>query len=134
MNNELSSLLENGVNRKSYFVMAENSFLNNPKYTVTEKMVFLSLCTYAGKNIMCFPGQAGLAENLGLTRKTINTTIQSLKNKNGLLVVEQYTESNRRTVNTYFLADIDPKTGEFIESSLDEYRCLTEKPIRIKGK
>ena len=133
MNEVLSSLLENGVNRKNYFVIAENSFLNNPKYTVTEKMVFLSLCTYAGKNIMCFPGQAGLAKNLGLSLRTINSVIQSLKKKNGLLVVEQYTESNRRTVNTYFLAEIDPKTGDFIESSLDEYRCLTEKPIRVKG-
>ena len=133
-NEMLTSLLSNGVNKKSFFIMAENNFLNNSKYTVTEKMVYLSLCTYAGKNVMCFPGQAGIAKNLGISLRTVNSAIKSLREKNGLVVVEQYTESNRRTVNTYFLADIDSDTGDFIASSLDEYRCLTQRPLKIQGK
>lgn len=122
------------VNRQSYFVIAENAFINNPEYTPIEKMVFLSLCTYAGKRNSCFPGQTGIAKQLGTTRQTVNSTIQKLRDKGGLIIVQQYTETNRKTVNSYFLADIDQKTGKFDSSSLDMYRGLAEKPILIKGR
>lgn len=134
MTDDIMYELSKGVSRKSYFVMAENTFINNPNYTLLEKMVFLSLCTYAGKKQSCFPGQTGIAKNLGIARQTVNITIQKLKEKGGLIIVQQYTETNRKTVNSYFLSDIDPITGNFIPSSLDMYRSLAENPILVKGK
>jgi DNA-binding MarR family transcriptional regulator len=133
MNDELKEVLNNTVSRRAYFVIAENAFINNPNYTMTEKIVFLSLCTYAGKGKSCFPGQNGIAKNLGIARETVSRTIKSLVKKNGLLVIYQITESNRKTVNTYILADIDQQTGEFVPESLDMFRCLTQEPKRIKG-
>lgn len=133
MENEFKEIFNNAVNRKSYFVMAENAFINNPNYTLTEKMIFLSLCTYAGKGKSCFPGQSGIGKNLGITRQTVNTTIKSLEQKGGLLIINQKTETNRKTVNIYMLSDINPQTGEFIKESLDMYKCLKDKVNIVKG-
>lgn len=126
--------LSSRVSRQGYFVIAENSLINNPNLTPVEKLVYLSLCTYAGKSNSCFPGQTGIANNLGYTRQTVNITIKSLAEKGGLLVIQQYTETNRKTVNIYILADIDQKTGEFIQESLDPFRTLAEKPVLVRGK
>jgi len=131
---DLLEQAQNRVSRQSYFVIAENAFINNPEYTPVEKMVFLSLCTYAGKRNSCFPGQAGIAKNLGISLRTVNATIKSLNEKGGLLIIQQYTETNRKTVNSYFLADINQVTGKFDSSSLDPYRALAEKPILVKGR
>jgi len=133
-NENLMDNLSCGVSRRGYFVMAENAFLNKLDLTIYEKMVFLSLCTYAGKSNACFPGQKGIAKNLGISVRTVNTTIKSLEDKSGLIIIKQYTETNRKTVNMYMLADIDQKTGEFIKESLDIYRSLADKPRQIRGK
>ena len=126
---------DNGrVFRKEKYITIESSFINNPKYTPIEKAVFNSLCTYAYGKGTCFPGQNGLAENLGITKRTVINTLNSLKEKGGILVMKQYTESNRQTVNMYFLADIDSKTGDFIRESLNTYEELTKEPKKVKGK
>lgn len=117
--------------KKSYFVQIESTFINNPKYTTIEKLVYLSLCTYAGQKRNCFPGQEGIAKNLGVTRMTINKTIKSLQEKNGIYIINQYTKTGRRTSNTYILADIDPISGEFVPESLDIYKKLYREPIIV---
>ena len=125
---------ESRVSRQGYFIMVENEFVNSPNLTAIEKMVFMSLCTYAGKQNSCFPGQTGVAKNLGLSRSCVNNAVKSLELKGGLLILPQFTETNRKTVNTYFLADIDQKTGEFVPESLDMYRDLVKTPKLIRGK
>ena len=131
--NELADLKGQVVRRIKYTTI-ENSFLNNPSYTPVEKAVFNSLCTYAYGKGICFPGQSTLAKNLGITRQTVNSAIKTLTEKGGLLVLKQITESNRKTVNTYFLADIDQTTGNFIPESLDIYRELVKEPKTVQGK
>lgn len=122
------------VVRKIKYVTIENSFLNNPKYTPIEKAVFNSLCTYAYGKGICFPGQNTLAENLGISRRSVISTLKSLEQKGGLLILKQITENKRKTVNTYFLADIDQATGNFIIESLDAYRELAKETKVIQGK
>lgn len=126
--------LYTAVSKRGYFVIAENELINNINLSAAEKLVFLSLCTYAGKARSCFPGQSGIAKNLGYSRQTVNRAIKSLEKKGGLLILHQVTESNRKTVNTYFLADVDQRTGEFIKESLDHLRELCKTPYVIKGK
>lgn len=136
MNNleeELQDLEENRVSRRAYFTMIENSFILNPNIPVIEKMVFITLCSYAGKKSSCFPGQTEIAKKLNVTRQTVNSAIKNLEKKGGILILKQYTETNRKTVNTYFLADVDQKTGEFITESLNIYIDLVKEPKMIKG-
>ena len=51
---ELASL---NVYKKNRFIQIENSFINNSNYTIYEKMVYLSLCTYAFNKNNCYPSQ-----------------------------------------------------------------------------
>ncbi|MBS4841112.1 MAG: helix-turn-helix domain-containing protein [Clostridium sp.] len=115
------------------FVIAYNSFLQNKNYDMKQKSVFLLLKSYCGIKIDCFPSQKTLAEQLGVTIKTVKKVLDELVKLGGLLVINRITESNRKTSNLYILADIDIKTGDFIPSSLDKFRPLAEEGIRVKG-
>lgn len=131
---DFTSLLMGGVIKRSYFVQAENVFINNPTYTVYEKMVYLNLSTYAGKKTMCFPSQNSIARDLNISRKTVNEVLKRLQELGGIYIVRQIKENNRNSSNLYFLADINQTTGEFIPD------CETIKtgkqlpnPIMMKG-
>ena len=97
-------------------------------------MVYLCLASYAGQNNSCFPSQDTIAKDLNLTRKTVNTIISKLEELGAIIIVNQITESNRKTSNLYILADIDKTTGEFIRESIEQFKDLKLEPVRIKGK
>lgn len=108
-------LMSSGVvSRRSLFIQTENVFINNPRYTVYEKMVYLNLCTYAGRHTMCFPSQETIAKDLGITRMMTSKVLKKLQELGGIYIVNQVKENGRKTSNLYFLADIDQVTGDFI--------------------
>lgn len=123
-----------GVFKKTYFVQAENNFIKNPKYTVNQKMVYLALQTYAGAISSCFPSKSTLSKDLNLSEKTVYTVLKQLEELGAILIINQITETNRKSSNMYMLSDIDKETGDFIPKSLEQFKCLTLEPIRIKGK
>jgi Fe2+ or Zn2+ uptake regulation protein len=123
-----------GVVRKTYFIQSENNFIRNPKYSVNQKMVYQCLQSYAGAVTSCFPSKSTIAKDLGLSEKTVYTILKQLENIGAILVINQITETNRKTSNMYMLADIDKETGEFVPQSIEQFRCLTLEPIKIKGK
>lgn len=118
---------------KDYFIQVYHSFLRSDKYDIYEKMVFMELKSYAGVKNSCFPGQSGIAKDLGISRKKVNETIKSLADKGVIVVIKQKTTSNRNTVNTYVLPKIDRNTGEFILSSLEKYKVLSEEILTVDG-
>lgn len=120
-------------NDRDYFIQVYHNFLRSDKYTPYEKLVYMELKSYAGAKSLCFPGQAGIARDLGISRKKVNETIKSLSDKGIILIINQQTKSNRKTVNTYVLPKIDRNNGEFILSSLDKYRELAKQTIVVDG-
>lgn len=134
---QLKALAESGlagVIKKTYFVQAENNFIRNPKYTVNQKMVYLALQSYAGAVTSCFPSKNTLAKDLQIGEKTVYRILKQLEGIGAILIINQISESNRKTSNMYILADIDKETGDFIPESIQQFKCLTKEPIRIKGK
>lgn len=134
---EITNLAENGnlnVLRKTYFVQAENAFINNPNYSIYDKLVYLSLQTFAGSIDNCYPSKGSLAKNLNLSVKTIERTLFSLEKNDGILIINRIKESGRKTSNLYILADIDKYTGNFIPESLDQFRILKKRTITVRGK
>lgn len=134
---QLKALAESGlagVIKKTYFVQAENNFIRNPKYTVNQKMVYLALQSYAGAVTSCFPSKNTLAKDLKIGEKTVYRILKQLEEIGAILIINQISESNRKTSNMYILADIDKETGDFIPESIQQFKCLTKEPIRIKGK
>lgn len=123
-----------GAYKKNYFVMAENNFLRNPQYTINQKMVYLALQSYCGAVDSCFPSKDTLAKDLNVTSKTIYTVLKQLEDLGAIIIINQITESNRKSSNLYILCDIDKTNGNFIPESIENFKELSLEPVRIKGK
>ena len=106
----MDELQYTNVWKKTNFIQIENSFINNPKYTPIEKLIYMSLCTYAFQKNNCYPSHITLSENLGVAKPTIIRNLKSLEDK------------------------IDNRTGEFISESLDMFRVYKEIEVVIKGR
>lgn len=130
----MDELQYTNVWKKTNFIQIENSFINNPKYTPIEKLIYMSLCTYAFQKNNCYPSHTTLSENLGVAKPTIIRNLKSLEDKNAILIIKRKKESNRRIPNLYILAEIDNRTGEFISESLDMFRVYKEREVVIKGR
>ena len=128
---ELATL---NVYKKNRFIQIENSFINNSQYSIYEKMVYISLCTYAMDKNNCYPSQTTIAKNLSISRTMVIKAMQGLEEKNGLLIINRKTESNRKISNLYILSEIDPCSGMFIPESLKEFKQYKNKTVVIKGK
>ena len=128
---ELAAL---NVYKKNRFIQIENSFINNPRYNIYEKMVYMSLCTYAMDKNNCYPSQSTIAKNLNVSRTMVIKAMQGLEEKGGLLIINRKAESNRKISNLYILAEIDACTGIFISGSLEEFKQYKNKIVVIKGK
>lgn len=139
MNNEVEKLKDLavrgdiGVYKKTYFVITENNFIRNFKYTTTQKMLYLCLQSYAGVTSSCFPSKDTIAKDLNISSKTVYTVLNQLQELGALLIINQITETNRKTSNIYILSEIDKHTGDFIPESISQFKVLTETPIRVKG-
>ena len=132
--NIMDELQFESVFRKTKFIQIENNFINNPNYNIYEKLVYMSLCTYAFQKNNCYPSHSTLAENLGINRRTVIRTLKSLEEKDAIIVIKRKFQSNRKTSNLYILADIDNNTGEFIKDSIKEFEQYKDKEVVIKGK
>ena len=135
---QLKILVENGLagvyKKKTYFVMAENNFIKNPKYTMSHKMVYLCLSTYSGAVSSCFPSKSTMSKDLNTSVKTIERVLKQLQVLGAIIIVNQITENNRMTSNLYILSDIDKDTGNFIPESIEKFKELSEGSIKIQGK
>ena len=128
---ELAAL---NVYKKNRFIQIENSFINNSQYSIYEKMVYMSLCTYAIDKNNCYPSQTTIAKNLNISRTMVIKAMQGLEEKSGLLIINRKAESNRKISNLYILAEVDACTGIFIPESLREFKQYKNKIVVIKGK
>lgn len=100
-----------------YFVKASNALLRNPEYKDSEVRLFLILMSYGGKNKNIYPSHTALAKDMGLSKRMVINILNDLQKLGAIYVIKQKKESGRDTSNYYALADIDNKTGRFIESS-----------------
>ena len=122
------------VFRKTKFIQIENNFINNPNYNIYEKLVYMSLCTYAFQKNNCYPSHSTLAENLGVSKITIIRNLKSLEDKGAIIIIKRKMQSNRKISNLYVLSEIDSNTGEFIRDSIKEFEQYKNKEVIIKGK
>lgn len=140
MNEELEQIKElaesgvMGVYKKTYFYMAENTFIRNSKYTIGQKMVYMCLQSYAGSVDSCFPSKDTIAKNLNIGAKTVYRFLLELEKLGAVIIINQIKESNRKTSNLYILSDIDKDTGDFLPESIIKFKELTLEPIRVRGK
>src|SRR5665213_2640433 len=61
------------------FTQVPNFLLKSKKLSSGDKMAFAMLLSYAWQNDYCFPGQEKLAEDLGLTDRSVRTHLKVLE-------------------------------------------------------
>ena len=70
------------------FTQVPNFLLKSNKLSAGDKMTFAMLLSYAWQNDYCFPGQTRLAQDLGLSDRSVRTHLKSLE-LNGLLAIKR---------------------------------------------
>ena len=70
------------------FTQVPNFLLKNKKLSAGDKIVFAMLLSYAWHNDFCFPGQQTLADDLGLSERSVRTHLKTLEAQ-GLLEIYQ---------------------------------------------
>lgn len=70
------------------FTQVPNFLLKSKKLSAGDKLAFAMLLSYAWQNDFCFPGQQRLADDMGLTDRSVRTHLKALES-NGLLTIVQ---------------------------------------------
>ena len=70
------------------FTQVPNFLLKSKKLSYGDKMTFAMLLSYAWQNDYCFPGQERLAQDLGLSDRSVRTHLKSLE-ANELLTIKR---------------------------------------------
>jgi len=70
------------------FTQVPNFLLKSKNLSAGDKLAFAMLLSYAWQNDCCFPGQARLAEDMGLAERSVRRHIQALEDA-GLLTIQQ---------------------------------------------
>lgn len=73
---------------KQGFTQVPNFLLKSTKLSSGDKMTFAMLLSYAWQNDYSFPGQKRLAQDLGLSDRSVRTHLKSLE-VNGLLAIKR---------------------------------------------
>ncbi len=70
------------------FTQLPNFLLKSKKFSSGDKITFAMLLSYAWQNDFCFPGQARLAADMGITERSVRTHLKALE-VGGLLAITQ---------------------------------------------
>ena len=70
------------------FTQVPNFLLKSKKLSSGDKMAFAMLLSYAWQNDFCFPGQATLAEDMGLDERSVRRHLKALE-ANELLTINR---------------------------------------------
>ena len=71
------------------FTQVPNLMLRSAKISPGAKLAYTMLLSYAWQNDFCFPGQARLGKDIGVTDRSVRTYLQELEAKNFLSIHRQ---------------------------------------------
>ena len=70
------------MSRKYKFGIISHAVITDPELSLQAKAIYSMLCVYANKRRTCYPSIATLADTGGVSCRTVDRSIQELKNKN----------------------------------------------------
>jgi DNA-binding transcriptional ArsR family regulator len=88
--NERKNIILKGADAatRGGFTQVPNFLLKSSKLSAGDKITFAMLLSYAWQNDFCFPGQDRLAQDLGLSERSVRTHLKSLE-QYGLLAIRR---------------------------------------------
>ncbi len=70
------------MSKKYKFGIISHAVITDPELSLQAKAIYSMLCVYANKRRTCYPSIATLADTAGVSCRTVDRSIQELKNKN----------------------------------------------------
>jgi hypothetical protein len=70
----------------------------------------------------CLQSKGTIAESLNTGIKVISKILLELVELGGILIINQITETNRKSSNLYILAEIDKISGDFVPESISQFK------------
>ena len=116
------------------FTQIPNAILRRPDVTPGAKLTYMALLSYAWQKGSCFPGQDTLADDLGVSKRSVVTYLQQLQ-ETGLLHVKRRAlgQTNVYTLPRFPSGASQGFTARSAESAQEEDSGrLREKKIQIK--
>ena len=108
------------------FTQVPNFLLRYKKLSSGDKLCFAMLLSYAWQNDYCFPGQEKLAEDLGLTDRSVRTHLKALE-ESGLLAIKQKRAGEDKHLRT------QPSTVALFQFRPEEnFRSRAEEIVRSR--
>ena len=103
------------------FTQVPNFLLKSKALSSGDKLAFAMLLSYAWQNDFCFPGQQRLADDMGITDRSVRTHLKALEAQ-GLLTITQRGQGKtniyelnlkprRRSLRDQTGRKLPPKTG-----------------------
>src|SRR5699024_11510940 len=93
--------------RSVEFVMGTRKVIEDRSLKASDKSLYMALCFYAdNKTSECFPSRKTLWETAGISDKTFRKSLDTLKDKGYIDVVNRYRKDGGRMSNTYILLDV----------------------------
>ncbi len=71
------------------FTQVPNAILKSKEISAGAKLTYAMLLSYAMNKDECFPGQERLAEDMGISRQTVNGYIKELQRKGFINIIRQ---------------------------------------------
>ena len=113
------------MNSKVYYTPYTDKFRDREDINGMEKILWLTLASYAGNKGQCYPSIKTLEKKIGITQKTLQKHLASLEEKGGLYICNRYDKATGKQLsNRYYVIDIDYHTGEFDKSLLEPLKIL----------
>jgi predicted transcriptional regulator len=101
------------IKPKQYGII-DKEVIRQTKLSLTARLVYAILCSYADEQHTCFVGNERLAEDLGRTEKTVSRAIKELKDHN-IITREQHAHNGPSYTDIHHGPRF--QNGEFIASS-----------------
>ncbi len=91
---------------KKWFIV-DNEYLNGYGRTLGPIgiAVYVALCRWANEDQQCWPSRKKIAEEIGISEKTVKKYLRLLKEYNIIAVEQRKDEQNKFKTNVYFLLD-----------------------------
>lgn len=100
--------------------------------STSEKFTLVCLANYAGGDGRCHPGQKRLAQDTGLTERTVRTSLASLESKGYISRRRRERDDGTRTSDEYQI-HTEPNRKPFPVEEPDNRKSTTGQPETISG-
>ena len=115
-----------GQKKKQRTIIVGEKFLFNPNYNMTEKFVYQALDMYHNNAVGgSFPSQEALAEQLGISKRTLINTLKSMEEKGMVYIISCRWQNTKIPANNFYVINTpEDDTGLFNKENFKGWKLI----------